>query len=83
MIRTLQDLFLIHPLPARLGLEKNKIRAHVIQRRSLTPLQALGMAMTEEERSEKWCGVKGVLSIIDIHYDMEINDHFDNVLRFL
>ncbi|KAK2566912.1 A disintegrin and metalloproteinase with thrombospondin motifs 18 [Acropora cervicornis] len=59
MIRTLQDLFLVHPLPARLGLEKNKTRAHVIQRRSLTPLQALGMAMTEEERSEKWCGVKG------------------------
>ena len=83
MIRTPQDLFLVHPLPARLGLEKNKTRAHVIQRRSLTPLQPLGMAMTEEERPEKWCGVKGVLSIIGRYYAMEINFHLDNVLRFV
>ena len=83
MIRTPQDLFLVHPLPARLGLGKNKTRAHVIQRRSSRPLQALGMAMTNEERSEKWCGVKGLLPMIDRYNDMEIADHIDSVLRFL
>ncbi|XP_068740000.1 A disintegrin and metalloproteinase with thrombospondin motifs 6-like [Montipora capricornis] len=59
MIRTPKDVFMVHPLPDRLRLEKNKSRAHVIHKRSLTPQQALRKAMTKEERSDEWCGVKG------------------------
>lgn len=59
MIQTPQELFMIHPLPDRLGLEKNRTRAHVIHRRSVTPLQALRKAMREENRPDEWCGVEG------------------------
>jgi len=59
LIRTSQDVFMVHPLPDRLGLGKNKTRAHVIHRRSLAPLQTLRKAVEEEERSAGWCGVEG------------------------
>jgi len=59
LIRTPEDVFTIHPLPDRLGLEKNKTRAHVIHRRSTTPLESVGKALKIEKRSENWCGVEG------------------------
>ena len=59
LIRTPEDVFTIHPLPDRLRLEKNKTRAHVIHRRSTTPLESVGKALKIEKRSENWCGVEG------------------------
>lgn len=59
LIRTPEDVFTIHPLPDRLGLEKNKTRAHVIHRRSTTSLESVGKALKIEKRSENWCGVEG------------------------
>ncbi|XP_022805551.1 A disintegrin and metalloproteinase with thrombospondin motifs 6-like [Stylophora pistillata] len=61
MIRTPQDVFMVHPLPDRLKLGKNNTRAHVIHRRSLSPAHAhsLAQALEEEKRSDSWCGVEG------------------------
>lgn len=59
LIRTPEDVFTIHPLPDRMGLDKNKTRAHVIHRRSTTPLESAGKALKIEKRSENWCGVEG------------------------
>lgn len=59
LIRTPEDVFTIHPLPDRLGLEKNKTRAHVIHRRCTTPLESAGKALKIEKRSENWCAVEG------------------------
>lgn len=58
LIRTPEDVFTIHPLPDRLGLDKNKTRAHVIHRRSTTPLESAGKALKIEKRSENWCAVE-------------------------
>ncbi|KAJ7334354.1 A disintegrin and metalloproteinase with thrombospondin motif 6 [Desmophyllum pertusum] len=58
LIRTPDDAFTINPLPDRLGLEKNKTRAHVIHRRSTIPLESVGKAHKVEKRSENWCGVE-------------------------
>lgn len=58
LIRTPEDVFTINPLPNRLGLDKNKTRAHVIHRRSTTPLESVGKALRVEKRSENWCGVQ-------------------------
>ena len=60
LIRTPEDVLLVHPLPDRLGLEKNKTRAHVIHKRSLAPQQNLRRAMQDEKRSAGWCGVQGI-----------------------
>lgn len=59
LIRTPEDVFTINPLPDRLGLGKNKTRAHVIHRRSTTPLESAGKALRVEKRSANWCGVEG------------------------
>ncbi|KAM7430783.1 disintegrin and metalloproteinaseith thrombospondin motifs protein [Porites harrisoni] len=59
LIRTPEDVLMVHPLPDRLGLEKNKTRAHVIHKRSLAPHQTLRRAMQDEKRSAGWCGVQG------------------------
>ena len=60
LIRTPEDVLMVHPLPDRLGLEKNKTRAHVIHKRSLAPHQTLRRAMQDEKRSAGWCGVQGI-----------------------
>lgn len=62
MIRTPQDVFMVHPLPDRLKLGKNNTRAHVIHRRSLSPAhaQSLAQALEDEKRSDSWCGVEGI-----------------------
>ena len=60
LIRTPEDVLMVHPLPDRLGLEKNKTRAHVIHKRSLAPQQNLRRAMQDEKRSAGWCGVQGM-----------------------
>ena len=60
LIRTPEDVLMVHPLPDRLGLEKNKTRAHVIHKRSLAPHQTLRRAMQDEKRSAGWCGVQGM-----------------------
>lgn len=62
LIRTPDDVFMINPLPDRLGLERNKTRAHVIHRRSTSSLEDLGEALRVEKRSENWCGVEGECS---------------------
>ena len=64
LIRTPEDVLMVHPLPGRLGLEKNKTRAHVIHKRSLAPHQTLRRAMQDEKRSAGWCGVQGMFQII-------------------
>ena len=64
LIRTPEDVLMVHPLPDRLGLEKNKTRAHVIHKRSLAPHQTLRRAMQDEKRSAGWCGVQGIFGII-------------------
>ena len=64
LIRTPEDVLMVHPLPDRLGLEKNKTRAHVIHKRSLAPHQTLRRAMQDEKRSAGWCGVQGIFEII-------------------
>ena len=64
LIRTPEDVLMVHPLPDRLGLEKNKTRAHVIHKRSLAPHQTLRRAMQDEKRSAGWCGVQGMFQII-------------------
>jgi len=60
LIRTPQDVFVVHPLPDRLKLGKNNTRAHVIHRRSLSPMrvQSLVEALEKEKRSDSWCGVE-------------------------
>ena len=60
LIRTPEDVLMLHPLPDRLGLEKNKTRAHVIHKRSLAPQKTLRRAMQDEKRSAGWCGVQGI-----------------------
>ena len=62
MIRTPQDVFMVHPLPDRLKLGKNNTQAHVIHRRSLSPAhaQSLAQALENEKRSDSWCGVEGI-----------------------
>ena len=62
IIRTQQDVFVVHPLPDRLKLGKNNTRAHVIHRRSLSPMraQSLEEALEKEKRSDSWCGVEGI-----------------------
>ena len=62
MIRTPQNVFMVHPLPDRLKLRKNNTRAHVIHRRSLSPVhaQTLKEALEEEKKSDSWCGVEGI-----------------------
>ena len=62
LIRTAQDVFVVHPLPDRLKLAKNNTRAHVIHRRSLSPMrsQSLAEALEKEKRSDSWCGVEGI-----------------------
>ena len=64
LIRTPEDVLMVHPLPDRLGLEKNKTRAHVIHKKSLAPHQTLRRAMQDEKRSAGWCGVQGMFQII-------------------
>ena len=64
LISTPEDVLMVHPLPDRLGLEKNKTRAHVIHKRSLTPQKTLRRAMQDEKRSAGWCGVQGIFWII-------------------
>ena len=64
LIRTPEDVLMVHPLPDRLGLEKNKTRAHVIHKRSLAPHQTLRRARQDEKRSAGWCGVQGMFQII-------------------
>ena len=64
LIRTPEDVLMVHPLPDRLGLEKNKTRAHVIHKRSLAPQQNLRRTMQDEKRSAGWCGVQGIFEII-------------------
>ena len=55
---------MINPLPDRLGLGKNKTRAHVIHRRSLTSLGILEGAMDLDKRSDSWCGVEGTDNVM-------------------
>ena len=74
LIRTPEDVFAVHPLPDRLGLEKNKTRAHVVHRRSATPLESVGKTLKIEKRSDNWCGVEGWYFNVNRIYN-KILDH--------
>ena len=77
LIRTPEDVLMVHQLPDRLGLEKNKTRAHVIHKRSLAPQKTLRRAMQDEKRSAGWCGVQGIFWIIKTFILLSKLESFD------